>query len=168
MHLMIKVVDMMKKSKFLAGRTQMLFDSCESDPDLRTTPTAFTRHRRLGAQRILLLLLRRLALCLQLALDEFFKFSEEETVTKQALSKARKGLNPEFVRKFADLIGEVYAEDPDAPSYHGMRLIAIDGTDIALENSAELRKAFGCSGRKKERGDSAGFHCLGASGSRRL
>ncbi len=30
-----------------------------------------------------------------------------------------------------------------------MRLIAIDGTDIALENSKELKEVFGCSGPKK-------------------
>ena len=31
-----------------------------------------------------------------------------------------------------------------------MRLIAIDGSDIALENTPELKEAFGCSGPKKE------------------
>lgn len=38
--------------------------------------------------------------------------------------------------------GEVY--------YHGMRLTAIDGTDIALENSAKLKETFGCSGPKRD------------------
>ncbi len=58
---------------------------------------------------------------------------EEDPVSKQAFSKARAGLNPEFVRKFADGIASVHARDEAAPSYQGMRLIAIDGTDIALE-----------------------------------
>jgi hypothetical protein len=31
-----------------------------------------------------------------------------------------------------------------------MRLIAIDGSDIALENTAELKEAFGCSGPKND------------------
>ncbi len=61
-----------------------------------------------------------------------------------------RGLNPEFVKKFADGIAGVYAEDTAAPSYGGMRLIAIAGTDIALENSRELKKAFGCSGPNKD------------------
>jgi len=126
-----------------------LLNHCLTDPDLRLKKTAFTRQRRLGAQRLLLILLHRLAACLQLAIDTYFKSIEEDSVSKQALSKARAGLNPEFVRKFADGIASIHARDEDAPSYHGLRLIAIDGTDIALENSRELKAVFGCSGPKK-------------------
>ncbi len=112
-----------------------LLNHCLTDPDLRLKKTAFIRQRKLGAQRLLLILLHRLAACLQLAIDTYFKSIEEDSVSKQALSKARAGLNPEFVRKFADGIASIHARDEDAPSYRGMRLIAIDGTDIALENS---------------------------------
>ncbi len=48
-----------------------------------------------------MILLWRLARSLQLGLDHFYDFIEEAPVSKQALSKARMGLNPEFVRKFA-------------------------------------------------------------------
>ncbi len=74
---------------------------------------------------------------------------EEQPISKQAFSKARAGLNPEFVRKFADRIAEIHALDAVVPSYRGMQLIAIDGTDIALENSEELKTVFGCSGPKR-------------------
>lgn len=97
-----------------------------------------------------MILLHRLVCSLQLGMDRFFEYLEEETVSKQAFSKARANLNPEFVRKFADGIAEIHAQDPDAPCYCGMRLIAIDGTDIALENSAELKRVFGCSGPKRD------------------
>ncbi len=127
-----------------------LLKHCMTDPDLRLKKTAFTRQRKLGPQRLLLILLHRLTACLQLAIDTYFKFEEEDSVSKQAFSKARAGLNPEFVRKFADGIASVHARDEAAPSYQGMRLIAIDGTDIALENSQELKDAFGCSGSKKD------------------
>ncbi len=69
-------------------------------------------------------------------------------MSKQAFSKARVGLALEFVRKFADGIVSVHARDEDSPSYRGMHLIAIDGTDIALENGQELKEAFGCFGPK--------------------
>jgi hypothetical protein len=36
------------------------------------------------------------------------------------------------------------------PSYNGMRLIAIDGSDLALENTPELKESFGCSGPKND------------------
>jgi len=128
-----------------------LLEHCETDPELRLKETAFTRQRKLGPQRLLLILLHRLTGSLQL----------EEPVSKQAFSKARAELNPEFVRKFADGIASVHARDKDAPSYRGMRLIAIDGTDIALENSQELKEAFGCSGPKKDAATALGSLAYG-------
>ena len=138
----------MDKKGFAADMTQYHLNHCGSDPDLRLKSSAFTRNRKLTAKWILLALLRRLAHGLQLGVDSVFEHFEEKSVSKQAFSKARANLNPEFVRKFADGIAEIHAQDPDAPSWCGMRLIAIDGTDIALENSAELKKVFGCSGPK--------------------
>jgi len=41
-----------------------LLDHCLTDPNLRLKKTAFTRQRKLGAQRLLLILLHRLAACL--------------------------------------------------------------------------------------------------------
>lgn len=95
-----------------------------------------------------MILLHRLACSLQLGMDRFFKYLDEETVSNQAFSKARANLNQEYVRKFVDGIAEIHAQAPDTPTYCRMWLIAIDGTDIALENSAELKAAFGCSGPK--------------------
>ncbi len=151
----------MDKMMELAKVSRDLLEHCMTDPDLRLKKTAFTRQRKLGPRRMLMILLHRLAACLQLAIDTYFKFIEEEPVSKQAFSKARAGLNPEFVRKFADGIASVHARDKDAPSYQGMRLIAIDGTDIALENSPELKEAFGCSGRNKNAATALGSLAYG-------
>lgn len=138
---------MVKAADALTGCHLMLSD-CEEDTLLRLKDTAFTRHRKLGAERLLHLLLRRIAAPLQLELDRYFAFLEKETVSKQAFSKARANLNPMYVRKFADGLSKLHAQDQDVPRYREMRLIAIDGTDIALENSIELKIAFGCSGPK--------------------
>jgi len=127
-----------------------LVETCESSADLRLKETAFTRKRKLGAKNILRILLQRLADSLQLALDTYYDFLQEDPVSKQAFSKAWINLNPEYVRKFADGIAEIHAADSSAPTYAGMRLIAIDGTDIALENSPALKEAFGCSGPGKD------------------
>ncbi len=88
-------------------------------------------------------------------------FIDETPVSKQALSKARMGLNPEFVRKFANGIAEIQTQDANAPSYLGMRLIVIDGTDIALENSDELKKSFVCSGPKRNAATALGSLAYG-------
>ena len=157
----IGVVAKMDKKGLIVDMTQNHLNHCEVDPDLRLKSNAFTRKRKLTAKRILMLLLQRLAYSLQLGVDKLFEHYGEESVSKQAFSKARANLNPEFVRKFADGIAEIHAQDPDAPSWKGMRLIAIDGTDIALENSAELKEKFGCSGSKRNAATALGSMAYG-------
>lgn len=151
----------MSNKETVAVMTRKIVDTCESDELLRLKATAFTRHRSLGAKNLLYILLHRLASSLQLAIDAFYDFSEARTVSKQAFSKARANLNPEFVRKFADGIAEIYAHDSSVPTYQGMRLIAIDGTDIALENSKELKEAFGCSGKNRDAATALGSLAYG-------
>ena len=151
----------MDKKDMVANMTQNYLNNCQNDSDLRLKSSAFTRERKLTAKRMLLILLQRLVCSLQLGMDRFFEYMEEESVSKQAFSKARANLNPEYVRKFADGIAEIHAQDPDALTYCGMRLIAIDGTDIALENSAELKKAFGCSGPKRNAATALGSMAFG-------
>lgn len=151
----------MNKTTMAANTSIDLLQSCEKDPELRLKKSAFTRNRKLGAVRILHMLLHRLSGPLQLELDAYYGTLEETPVSKQAFSKARANLNLAFVRKFADRIAEIHAQDPDAPTWNGMRLIAIDGTDIALENSAELKQVFGCSGSKKNAATALGSLAYG-------
>lgn len=143
-------VTIQRKLAMAIENTQKLIETCMNAPDLRIDDKAFTRKRSLGAMKILRLLLYRIYLSLQLCLDNFFQESGESPVTKQAFSQGRRHLNPEYVRKFADMTSELAAKDNTMPSYNGMRLIAIDGSDIALENSPELKEAFGCSGPRKD------------------
>lgn len=126
-----------------------LVRKCNESALLRLKENAFTRERKLGARRVLEMLLLRIYHSLQLSIDSYFEKLEEEPVTKQAFSQARKRLNPDYVRQFADMTSEVAAGDEDNITYAGMPLIAIGGSDIALENTAELKREFGCSGSKK-------------------
>ena len=82
-------------------------------------------------------------------LDDFYESIGELSVSKQTFSKARKDLSPEYVRQFFDATADVAAHDETMDNYQGMRLIAIDGSSVVLENSAELKEYFGCSGFKK-------------------
>ncbi len=138
-----------------------LIETCESSDDLHLKKTAFTRKRRLGAKNILCILLQRLVASLQLGIDAFYDFLQEDPVSKQAFAKARANPNPDYVRKFADGIAEIHAVDTSTPTYAGMRLIAIDGTDIALENSPALKEAFGCSSSKKDAATALGSLAYG-------
>ena len=70
--------------------------------------------------------------------------------SKQAFSKARANLNPEYIRTYPDKIGEYFAGDEDRLLYKGMTVIAIDGSDIALTNSKALLEHFGGAGPHKD------------------
>lgn len=128
---------------------QEIVHSAKSE-ELRLTETAFTRKRRLTAKHMLSLIIQRIYRALQLVPDDYYEGLGELSVSKQAFSKARQNLNPEYVRRFADITAKIAAEDDMLDTYRGMRLIAIDGSDIALENSADSREVFGCSGPKKD------------------
>lgn len=129
--------------------TSDLILKCEESDILRLDNKAFTRERKLGPMRILDMILLRIYHSLQLCIESYFEKLDEPPVTKQAFSKARKLLNPDYVRQFADKTSEIAANDETKITYNGMPLIAIDGSDIALENTPELKQEFGCSGSKK-------------------
>jgi hypothetical protein len=145
-----------RKLAMAIENTQKMIEICLDDPDLRLNDKAFTRVRSLGAKNILHILLHRIYHSLQLCLDKYFGeiHSINSTnlipISKQAFSQSRKHLNPEYVREFVDMTSELAAQDNTMPSYNGMRLIAIDGSDVALENTPELKEAFGCSGPKND------------------
>jgi hypothetical protein len=144
-------VSTLKKRKLdmAITQTQGLIETCTESDELRLKENSFTRDRSLGAERLLQMLLYRIYHSLQLFLDSFFSGIGKNPVSKQAFSNARKHLNPEYVRSFFDMTSKLAADDQAMPSYKGMRLIAIDGSTIALENTPELRRGFGCSGPRK-------------------
>lgn len=151
----------MSLTESIAKMSRNLIESCENCEDFRLKQTAFIRNRKLGAQNLLRILLHRLADSLQLGIDTYYDFLQKAPVSKQAFSKARANLNPEYVRKFTDGIAELHAANASVPTYAGMRLIAIDGTDIALENTPALKAAFGCSGSKKDAATALGSLAYG-------
>lgn len=141
----------MKRANLEMGfkKSREKVENCLSDKELRLDKNAFTRERSLTAKRLLQILLHRIYLALQLCLDSFYESLDMPSVSKQAFSKARKNLNPEYVRGFFDDTAEIAASDETLDSYQGMRLIAIDGSVVALENTRNLKEKFGCSGSKK-------------------
>jgi hypothetical protein len=137
-------------SAVIFADSQSKIENCLESERLRLRDTAFTRSRKLTAKIMLYLILHRIYTSLQLDLDDFYEGTGCAHVSKQAFSKARQQLSPVFVRSFFDFTAETAAKDNTMPNYRGMCLIAIDGSDIALENSAELKETFGCSGSKKD------------------
>ena len=134
-------------------------ERCIESETMRLNAKAFIRESVLGAKNILNIILRGCKASLQLSLDHLFdKGTLKKTVSKAAFSKARKALNPEYVREFADGSAEIYVEEVPVETYKGKRVIAIDGSDIALENQKELLEYFGCSGSKKSAATALGSY----------
>ena len=129
--------------------TRAILGNCLANAKLRLKASAFTRIRKLGAEDLVKIILQKVYTSLQLHLDDIYEDFEDIPVTKQAFSKARQQLDPEFVRYFADMTGKIAATDV-GETYRGMEIIGVDGSDIALENTPELKEAFGCSGSKKD------------------
>lgn len=54
----------MNKKGFVADITRNYFDTCENDPEFYTKSNTFTRHWKLFPERLLMILLWRLIMCL--------------------------------------------------------------------------------------------------------
>ncbi len=76
-----------------AQLSRNLLNHCLTDPDLRPQKTAFTCQRRLDAQRLLLVLLHRLAACLQLAAFDTLK---SKLQLENFSSKTEAGVKQDF------------------------------------------------------------------------
>jgi hypothetical protein len=114
---------------------------------------AFTRNRSLTFSRIILLVLRVSPYGLQIRLDNFFSEigHKEETVSKQAFSRARTNLNPDILKESFYLTARTMSGVEDLELYKNkFRLCAIDGSTVALDNAQVNKDHFGCSGSKKD------------------
>jgi len=82
-------------------------------------------------------------------IDSFFErvLNYEYTVSKQAYLEARSKLNVEAFSKLYETTVNVAAEDlPEYKTWQGLRVGAIDGTTLTLEDTESLRGYFGVSG----------------------
>ena len=89
---------------------------------------------------------------LQVELDNFSKNirGKNDGVTKQAFSEARQKISHEaFIILNMETVKKVYTAT-DLNTYMGYRLCAVDGSTIELQNTEELRKAFGYAENGKE------------------
>ena len=110
-------------------------------------PQYFTRKRKMSFHRILQFLLRGSKCATQAALNEFFlHMGDAIHMTQQALSKARSHFDHSpFQEAFHATVNAEYCLEKDSLLKRkcGYKLIAIDGSIIALPNLPKLKKIFG-------------------------
>jgi len=93
---------------------------------------------------------------LQREMDSFFRETEEEEfsirkVTKGAFSQSRKNLAPEAFLKLNEIIWRDFYKEVDYLSYHGHKLLAVDGTFLNLPDHESIREVFGTRGMGRGR-----------------
>jgi hypothetical protein len=137
----------------LAEKISGKIRSCKDSPTLRANghEQSFTRNRKLTAERVVSMIIEPAKQSLQKRLKDFGeKFMYGEYATKQAFSKQRQCVNPDFIREFYDDGVEELVVNGELETFKGFHLTGVDGTRIACENTPELIEEFGCSGSKKD------------------
>jgi Transposase DDE domain len=114
----------------------------------RFAETQFTRTRALPVSRVVLFLLNLVQGALQAELDRFGAVLQGVTVatrlvSKAAFSLARRKLHfGAFVEINQVILASFYRHQP-VKRWHGLRLLAIDGSTAVLPRSAEVQAWFG-------------------------
>lgn len=110
-------------------------------------PTAFTRHRKLDLVGVVSIILNMVRRSTQLEWDDYLRQTFPEhpnmTYTKQSFAEARQNLRPEAFEWLNQVFLQGFYEDGDEATYHGFRLLAIDGSVIELPNTPALRAKYG-------------------------
>lgn len=111
-----------------------------------TTEGAFTRTRKLPFDKLVLFILRLSKETLSHALDSFFEdMGAAHTATVSGFTQQRAKLDPLFFRCWNQVLTEAFFRmgGIHVKKWNGYRLVAVDGTNLTLVNTQNLREAFG-------------------------
>jgi hypothetical protein len=118
----------------------------------------FSRNRKLNFPRLVLLIARLCKRTLSLELERFFKdlapfysmssSAKELTCSVSAFSQQRKKLDPFFFHVWNTLLCECFYQysavfKQPIKRWHGLRVIAADGSSVALVSNPVLKEYFG-------------------------
>lgn len=114
----------------------------------RIKPTDFTRERSLPFHKVFFLLINFLTKSLQSELDNLFRvlLNKEipvNEVTKGAFSLARQKLNYKAFVELDKTQIDFFYETADYATWHGFRLLGIDGSTARLPSSGEIVAKYG-------------------------
>ena len=131
----------------LAHRLKEILNSEEFIAKHKSSPSYFTRKRILTFATVFLLLINSLKSALQTELDFFFKaINNKETpdpeVTDSAFCQARMKLKHTAFIELDDYQVAFFYEHFSLRTWHGYRLLAIDGTTFQVENNEEISSHF--------------------------
>lgn len=107
-------------------------------------PTDFTRDRVLNFVVVFMLILRKSAKSLQLALNEIFTQGIiGSVVSSSAYVQARKKFKHTAFIELTDIITKRYYSGDEIKRWKGYRCLGIDGSKIILPNTHKIKEEFG-------------------------
>lgn len=110
----------------------------------RINPKSFTRERKMPFLAMITFIINFAKRSLQLELNSFTALCDrQDTVTKQAFSKARQNLSPKVFQLLNEKLIIDFYSDNIINLFKGFRIFGIDGTTIRLPQSEELYKEYG-------------------------
>ena len=114
----------------------------------KTAPQHFTRNRSLPFPTLILFLINFLKRSLQSELDSFFQTLQNtltpiREVTKGAFSRARLKLKHSAFTELNHHLILFFERHFSLRTWHGFRLLAIDGSTLRLPNTPDIAKHFG-------------------------
>jgi len=134
---------MTQAEQSLSITQQLLTDAGFKDRH-RTAPKYFSRSRILTFRVMLLLMLQKRVKSMQLLLNELSLDLVLPLVTSSAYSQARSHLKAEaFIELHQKAVVELFYQDADYQTYHGLRVLAIDGSKVYLPLEKEIVTHFG-------------------------
>lgn len=141
----------------MLGEIKQLVFSEELKDKHRTSPSAFSRNRKLTFPFLVLFLCNFLKGSLQDEVDQLHQAICKldvafRWVTRSALSQARRKLSHRVFIDLLDAVCSFVDRHAGLTTYYGKRVFAIDGSTIRLPNQPNFFEAFGSSskcGRKR-------------------
>lgn len=123
---------------------QLLYDPaflCRS----KTSPTAFTRSRKLSFADFMLFLISGAKNSLQAELNHYLDMTnrEDQTYSKQAFSQGRQRIRPEAFKELSDVVVRGVYTQAVTKTWEKHHLLAIDGSRLNLPINPMLSQEFG-------------------------
>lgn len=109
----------------------------------RRTSKAFSRIRKLTCSRMRMFILKKSVKSIQLRLNKWFEWLRGQTVSSSAYTQARSNLkHPAFIA-LNELMLSIFYREGDYRRSQGFRWVAIEGSQVRLPESQELKERFG-------------------------
>lgn len=141
---------MKKKTHEILEKIRVIILSENFKITYRSNEEAFIRSCIITFPILILLILNFMRRSLQVELNNFGKFMNLPSISKQAFSAARKKLLPTaFIELNKTLIGEFYS-DNEFKTFLDHRLIVVDGSTLQLPEGDSIKEKYGICSNQKE------------------